>query len=117
MPRAKTPPAPPAPPRRRRRDPETARGEILDAAERVLADHPPDVIGLKEIARDAGVSHALVSHYFGTYAELIEAVLQRRLRRRREPALAQLRDTGRAIVARDLVDAMFAMLDDALYMR
>jgi AcrR family transcriptional regulator len=112
MPRAKQPRVP-----RRRRDPETAQREILDAAERELERHPPDAIGLKEIARAAGVSHALVSHYFGTYAELIEAVLARRLRRLREPALARLRDPDKAIGARELLDGFFAMLDDRLYLR
>src|SRR5690349_10474032 len=70
----------PAKATRRRRDPETARAEILDAAERVLSTRPPDQVGLKDVAEVAGVSHGLVSHYFGTYAELVEEVLVRRHR-------------------------------------
>ena len=51
---------------RRRRPPELARQEIVDAAERVFAASQPDQVGLKEVAREAGVSHALITHYFGT---------------------------------------------------
>lgn len=60
-----------------RRTPEEARAHILDAATRVFAEHLPDTVGLKEIAREAGISHALVTHYFGTYAALVEAALER----------------------------------------
>ena len=62
---------------RRRRAPEVARQELLAAAERVFGRAQPDEVGLKEVAREAGVSHALVTHYFGTYAGLIEAALER----------------------------------------
>src|SRR5262249_27617645 len=71
---------------RRRRTPERARQEILDAAERVFARSQPDQVGLKEVAREAGVSHALITHYFGTYAGLLEAALERRIRATREAA-------------------------------
>jgi AcrR family transcriptional regulator len=77
--------AAPAPARRRvRRSPEEARALILDAAERVYRTELPDRVGLKEIARTAGVSHALVSHYFGTYEALVEATLERRVATMRE---------------------------------
>ena len=46
---------------RRRRTPEAARGEILDAAERVLSTRAPDAVGLAEVAGAAGVSLALLS--------------------------------------------------------
>jgi AcrR family transcriptional regulator len=108
---------PPPPPPRRRRDPETARAEILDAAERVLVESPPDLVGLKDVARAAGVSHALVSHYFGTYAELVESVLQRRVRRLREAALARLTGPGTAVDSGKLVDLLFGGLQDPLYVR
>lgn len=78
------------PNRRRRRTPEVARAEILDAAEQVFAHAHPDQVGLKEVARAAGLSHALITHYFGTYAGLIEAVLERRIRAMRERLMEQL---------------------------
>jgi AcrR family transcriptional regulator len=108
--------APPPPPRRRR-DPETARAEILDAAERVLAESPPDAVGLKEVAEAAGVSHALVSHYFGTYTELVEEVLVRRIRRLREAALANLADPAVLVDEGKLLEALFHALEDPLYVR
>ena len=73
-----------------RRDPEVARALILDAAERVFSDQGPDAVGLKDVAKRAGVSHALVSHYFGSYDRLVEATLARRVDRMREAALADL---------------------------
>jgi TetR/AcrR family transcriptional regulator, repressor for neighboring sulfatase len=76
--------------KRVRRSPDEARTLILDAAERVYADHLPDAVGLKEIGREAGVSHALVTHYFGTYAGLVEAALERRFNRLRESLVTQL---------------------------
>ena len=59
----KAKPAKPAKPaeKRVRRSPEEARTVILDAADRVFGAHLPDAVGLKEIAREAGVSHALVT--------------------------------------------------------
>ncbi len=102
---------------RRRRDPETARAEILDAAEGVLASSPPDAVGLKEVAKAAGVSHALVSHYFGTYVELVDEVLVRRIRRVRAKALGRLGDMGAVIDPEGLLDVLFEALEDPLYVR
>ncbi len=62
---------------RARRSPEEARALILDAATDLLAARGPDAVGLKAVAVEAGVSHGLVSHYFGTYEALVEAVLAR----------------------------------------
>ncbi len=76
--------------KRVRRSPEEARTLILDAADRVFGVHLPDAVGLKEIAREAGVSHALITHYFGTYAGLVESALERRFTRVREALVRQL---------------------------
>lgn len=64
---------------RRRRSPEAAREEILAAAQALLAEHGPDAVGLKEVAHAAGVSHGLITHYFGTYDKLVDAVIARYL--------------------------------------
>jgi AcrR family transcriptional regulator len=71
-------------PRRTRRSPEEARAHILDAAERVYRSELPDRVGLKDVASEAGVSHALVSHYFGTYEALVESTLERKVAKMRE---------------------------------
>jgi TetR/AcrR family transcriptional regulator, repressor for neighboring sulfatase len=73
-----------------RRTPSEARRVILDAAQRLLAEHGPDAVGLKEVAKEAGVSHALVSHYFGTYEALVEAALADHLTRLRVDGLARM---------------------------
>jgi AcrR family transcriptional regulator len=85
MARAAGPPTP-----RVRRDPEETRALILDAAERLFGARGPDAVGLKDVAGEAGVSHALVSHYFGTYAGLVDSVLERRARRMRERVVTML---------------------------
>ena len=59
---------------------------ILDAAERVFASRSPDVAGLKDVAHVAGVSHGLITHYFGTFEQLVLSVLERRAARGREQA-------------------------------
>lgn len=115
--------------KRVRRSPEEARTIILDGADRVFGKHLPDAVGLKEIARESGVSHALVTHYFGTYAGLVEAALERRFERLRaslvnqlfgvfDPAsgAAELLAAYRAAIRKDAADpvtvrlAMWAML-------
>jgi AcrR family transcriptional regulator len=62
--------------RRLRRQPEEAKALILDAAKRVFAEKGPDAAGLKDVAREAGVSHGLVTHYYGKYDLLVEAALE-----------------------------------------
>lgn len=76
--------------KRVRRTPEKARELILEAAIRVLSKQGPDAVGLKEIASEAGVSHALVTHYFGTYEALKQATLVACLARLRTSILEQL---------------------------
>lgn len=102
---------------RRRRSPEVARQELLDAAERVFATHVPDDVGLKDIAREAGTSHALITHYFGTYAGLIEATLQRRLNRLRETLLQRLQDATALSRPEELLGVLFATFDDPVHLR
>ena len=61
---------------RKRRAPEEARLLILRACQTLLAKHGPDAVGLKDVADKAGVSHALVTHYFGTIDKLIDAAME-----------------------------------------
>jgi AcrR family transcriptional regulator len=102
---------------RRRRSPELARQEILDAAERVFANFQPDQVGLKEVAREAGVSHALITHYFGTYAGLLEAALERRIRAVREATLARLREPAAMSRPGELLELLFRTLQDPVHLR
>lgn len=117
------PKRPAAPTKRVRRSPEEARATILDAADRVFARHLPDAVGLKEIGKEAGVSHALVTHYFGTYGGLVEAALERRFARLRESlvkqlfvvldekaGVAEILATYRAAITRDAADPVTVRL-------
>ncbi len=74
--------------RRARRAPADARSLIENAAVRVFEKHLPDQVGMREVAREAGVSRALITHYFGTYEALVEAVLEQRFNAMREGLLA-----------------------------
>ncbi|HUJ63146.1 MAG TPA: helix-turn-helix domain-containing protein [Kofleriaceae bacterium] len=102
---------------RRRRSPEVARGEILDAAERVFGELYPDQAGLKDVADEAGVSHALVTHYFGTYDGLVEAALQRRVLALREQVIARLREAGAVSRPGELLGILFRALADPVHLR
>jgi AcrR family transcriptional regulator len=88
-PRPSRPTAPPAP--RKRRRPEEARRLILDAAQALIAERGPDAVGLKDVAQAAAVSHALVTHYFGTYEGLVEEALIDHLERQRLDGIERIR--------------------------
>lgn len=102
---------------RRRRAPEVARQELLDAAERVFAEFSPAEVGLKDIGREAGVSHALITHYFGTFAGLVEAVLQRRLAALRDATVARIREAGVLSRPEELIAILFRTLEDPVHLR
>jgi len=87
-----------------RRDPEDRRAAILDAARGVFADAPYEAVNMADVARAAGISRALVNHYFGSKRELFFATLR---------AVA---DTAPDVVRTDLdlpVEAMVARNADA----
>jgi len=102
---------------RRRRPPELARQEILDAAERVFARAHPERVGLKEVGREAGVSHALVTHYFGTYGGLIEATLDRRIRALRARMMTRMGEAGALARPGELLGMLFDALEDPVHLR
>jgi TetR/AcrR family transcriptional regulator, repressor for neighboring sulfatase len=85
-----------------RRSPEQARAHLLDAADRVFLNSLPDAVGLREIAKEAHVSHGLITHYFGSYDGLITAVIARRI------------DAARANAFEKLASLTFAPADSPL---
>ena len=70
-------PEPANSPRWQRR-PEQRRAEILDAAIKAFSQHGFRGATLSHVGRGAGVSSGTVSHYFGTKADLFEAVIVER---------------------------------------
>lgn len=55
--------------------PADTKTRILDAAFRCLAASGYAALSVREIAKDAGVNHALINYYFGTKDRLVIAVL------------------------------------------
>jgi AcrR family transcriptional regulator len=102
---------------RQRRAPEVARHLLLDAAETLFARRQPHDVGLKAVAREAGVSHALITHYFGTYGGLVEAALERRLAALRERIRDRLREAGAVSRPDELLDMLFDALEDPVHVR
>jgi AcrR family transcriptional regulator len=101
----------------RRRPPEAARREILEAAMRVFRHHHPDEVGLKEVAREAGVSHALITHYFGSFGGLCDAALELRVVALRELMIARMSLAGGLDRPGDLLATLFEALEDPVHKR
>jgi AcrR family transcriptional regulator len=62
----------------RRYDPEAARDDILDAAERLFAGRGFDGVSTATIAKEAGVSQSQIHYHFETKQKLWEEVFGRR---------------------------------------
>src|SRR6188508_1302217 len=74
---------PPESPRERRSYPKgvARRQEILDRAIEVFAERGSDRTSLRAIAQEVGVTHAALTHYFGSLEELLVAVYRESNRR------------------------------------
>jgi TetR/AcrR family transcriptional regulator len=59
------------------RDAERSRAAILDAAERLFAEQGYDATSLNQVGAAAGVSRGTPGYFFGSKAELYQAVLDR----------------------------------------
>ena len=57
-------------------DPADTKTKILDAAFRRLVDEGYAALSVREIAKDAGVNHALINYHFRTKDQLVIAVLE-----------------------------------------
>lgn len=62
-------------------DADDTRSKILEAAFRRLAHEGYAALSVREIARDAGVNHALINYHFGTKDQLVIEVLDAANRR------------------------------------
>ncbi len=103
--------------RRRRREPDQAREEILAAAGDLIARHGPDGVSLRQVADVVGVTHGLVSHYFGTYSALARAVLQRENELHHERVREQLRADHGLPQAESMTRVLLETLTDERYVR
>lgn len=91
---------------------------VLDCAERLFAEKPPEAVSLRSVARAAGVAPAAVPYHFPTKRDLLLAVVERRSRplvRTIHDNLVGLRDAPRAPTVRELTEAVLlphaALLD------
>ena len=87
------------------------------AADRTFARFMPAEVGLREVAEAAGVTHGLVTHYFGTYDELVAATLARRLDAARDQVLARLVSASFGPDELPLIDALIELVHEPLTMR
>ena len=84
---------------------------ILDAAEELFAERNPTSVTVREVAEQAGVTHALVHQYVGTKQDLLNAVFQRVARSRTgiiEESDA-LQDIARALVEQVVTNRVHSM--------
>jgi AcrR family transcriptional regulator len=103
---------------RTRRDAESARQAILDAAERRLVTSGPGGLRLQDIARDVGVSHPTVLHHLGSREALLKAVIRRAV----ESINLRLLDAARTSTGSEadigsMVDGVFEALSTTGYGR
>ena len=77
-----------------------SRAAILDAAERLFAEQGYDATSLTQVGAAAGVSRGTPGYFFGSKAELYQAVLER--------AFAEVREAVRAGRARALASSQSA---------
>src|SRR5512134_2834949 len=68
--------------------------KILDAAFRRLASDGYAALSVREIAKDAGVNHALINYHFRTRDQLVIAVLDAANRRLLERQTSMYREPG-----------------------
>jgi AcrR family transcriptional regulator len=95
-------------PRRRRRSPDEARREAVEAARALLLSGGPNAVTLSAVAADIGVTYANLIHHFGSAAGLQSALMGSMvadLSQALDTAVARLRtDEGAPL---ELVNAVF----------
>jgi AcrR family transcriptional regulator len=76
--------------RRQRLAPEERAGQILDFAARLIIDEGFTELSMERLARDAGISKALIYNYFPNRNDLLRELLEREMRVLRERQLLEL---------------------------
>lgn len=98
-----------------RRSPEEARALILDAARAVLLKKGPGRVRLTEVAKRAGISHGLITHYFGTIDRLVAETFATFVRQMRREWIERL--AGSEMSLENTIDAFFESMGHPLYGR
>jgi AcrR family transcriptional regulator len=87
------------------RNPDRSRAAILDAAERLFADQGYDATSLTQVGAAAGVSRGTPGYFFGSKAELYQAVLDRSFAEVRE---AVREGRARALASNESAETILA---------
>ncbi|MDT0332146.1 TetR/AcrR family transcriptional regulator [Nocardiopsis lambiniae] len=93
------------------------RAVLLAGAERTLAERGPGALSLRELAREAGVSHAAPSRHFRDKTALLDALALsgfERLTERLDAAASESGDTRGGLLAMGRVYVAFALGNAAL---
>jgi AcrR family transcriptional regulator len=94
--------------------PQPTRTAIMDAAERLMAEHGLDGVSIRAILAEAGANSAALHYHFGSRDNLVEAVLARR----GKPMNLHRREMLDALQARDrtpnVADIVAAVVDPAV---
>ncbi len=98
-----------------RRTPEEARALILKAAREILLREGPARVRLKQVAKRAGISHGLITHYFGTIEGLVEETFSTFVLEMRREWIRRFTQDG--LNLRTGVEAFFESLSHPLYGR
>ena len=109
--------SPTTPPKRRRRTPESARREILDAAGQRLMSEGPDGLRLKSIAGDLGISHSSILHHFGSRDGLLDALSVDAIHALERDLMRSLEGPSKEDPAADLFDKISRVLGERGYAR
>src|SRR3984957_1539542 len=97
---------------RRRRTADAARREILEAAERRLAQSGPMGLRLQEVAADVGISHPAVLHHFGSREALVKEVCERRFAAIHEDLVRAIASSaGGAEQVVEMIESVFHALE------
>jgi len=79
-----------------RGDSEQTKAEILAAAQRLFAEQGISAVSVRDVASEAGVTHGLIHHYFGTKEQLAAAAIRAAVSASAEVLVANPVDTDLA---------------------
>ena len=91
----------------------SARERLMDCAEELFAQRGIDAVSLRAINAEAGLSPAALHYHFQTRDNLVEALLDRRMRplmARRRELFRRLRAAGPSPSARDVLEVLMRPL-------
>src|SRR5439155_11982024 len=81
------------PAKRLRRTPEEAQRLILETAQALIARTGPEGLRLQDIAAEAGISHSLILHHFGSREGLVRALIRQAAAELRDKLIAAMEST------------------------